>query len=414
MEKFSIKSIVLKWYYFWCVGSVVVYSEFSHLYMKQLGLSPWQIGFTNLMGVLSLFIPLCLFIGDKFRARKLLVTIGLVFLVVCYFLSLLPLVSSPAPSCLISNMSIARRSKHSINGSVLSRNSRYFSTNNFTDNADSARDARRTEKETSYSENVSRVSKLFLLMVVSRSAFECPHRMVIALADVVTIAYLKQQRENYGAYFMWSHIGGGISIFTVAILAWFIRINICGTEAYGYFTAYIVAGCMVLLSMLSLPWFRYEYDENKTINWSEVKSALCNAHFALMFCIIFCTGILVAFQIFWEFWYLDGLSASPLIVGIAGLVRRPILAGWTLLSCELLKRIGELKAICVALFLFALSFLALSFTRVPWFVLAIDMFQAAAYGLAVCSFTVHFSKAGSKASSGVIRGKSFFNSFPNL
>ncbi|CAB4014681.1 Hypothetical predicted protein [Paramuricea clavata] len=411
MEKFSIKSIVLKWYYFWCVGSVVVYSEFSHLYMKQLGLSPRQIGFTNLVGVPSLFIPLCLFIGDKFRARKLLVTIGLVFLVVCYFLPLLPLIfSSPAPSCLTSNKSIASRSKHSVNGSVLSINSRYFSTNNFTDNADSAR---RTEKETSYSENVSRVSKLFLLMVVSKSAFECPHRVVIALADVVTIAYLKGKRANYGAYFMWSHIGGGISIFTVAMLALFIRINICGTEAYGYFTAYIVAGCMVLLSMLSLPWLRYEYDENKTINWSQIKSALCNAHFALMFFILYCTGILVAFQIFWELWYLDGLSASPLIVGIAGLVRRPVLAGWMLLSCELLKRIGELKAICVALFLFAVSFLALSFTRVPWFVLAIDIFQAAAYGLAFCSFTVHFSKAGSKANSGVIRGKSFFNSFPH-
>jgi hypothetical protein len=86
-----------------------------------------------------------------------------------------------------------------------------------------------------------------------------------------------------------------------------------------------------------------------------------------------------------------------------------MLAIWTLLSCELLKRIGELKTICIAFSLFSLSFLAMSFTRAPWFVLAIDMFQAAAYGLAYCSLTVHFSKAGSKTSSGVIRGKSFFN-----
>ncbi|CAB4020452.1 Hypothetical predicted protein, partial [Paramuricea clavata] len=297
---------------------------------------------------------------------------------------------------------MALTSGHSINGSVISRNS--FLANNLTDKlGDSERGTLPTNTLTSYSENVPWFSTLFLLMVVSRVAFQFPHQIVIALADLATITYLKERRANYGAYFMWSHIGGGISIFTVAMLAWFIKINICGTEDYGYFTAYIVAGCMALLSMLSLPWFRYEYNENETINWSEVKSALCNVHFALMFCILFFTAIPVAFQINWEFWYLDGLSASPLVLGIAGLVRRPILAGWMLLSCELLKRIGELKAICIALFLFALSFLALSFTRVPWFVLAIDMFQAAAYGLAYCSFTVHFSKAGSKASSGVIR-----------
>ena len=409
MERFSIKSIALKWFYFWSVGSAIIYSEFSNICMKQLGLSPRQIGLTNLMGVSNLFIPSCLFIGDKFRARKLLVIIGLVFLVVCYFLPLLPFtVSSPAIFCFTSNKSIALTSGHSINSSVISRNS--FPTNNLTDKlGDSERGTPRTNTKTSYSENVPWLSKLFLLMLVTRTAYEFPHRMLASLGDLATITYLKERRANYGAYYMWSHIGGGISILTVAMLAWFIKINICGTENYGYFTMYIVAGCMALLSMLSLPWIRYEYNENKTINWSEVKSALCNAHFALMFCVLFCTGIPAAFQIFWEFWYLDGLSASPLLLGVAGLIRRPMLAIWTLLSCELLKRIGELKTICIAFSLFSLSFLALSFTRVPWFVLAIDMFQAAAYGLAYCSLTVHFSKAGSKTSSGVIRGKSFFN-----
>jgi hypothetical protein len=381
--------------------------------MKQLGLSPRQIGFTNLMGVSNIIIPSCLFISDKFRARKLLVTIGLVFLVVCYFLPLLPLiVSSPAIFCLTSNKSIALTSGHSINSSVLSQNS--FPTNNLTNKlGDSEQGTAPTNTEASYSESVPWLSKLFILMLLTRTAYEFPHRIVASLGDLATITYLKERRANYGAYYMWSHIGGGISIFTVAMLAWFIRINICGTENYGYFTMYIVAGCMALLSMLSLPWIRYEYNENKTINWSEVKSALCNVHFALMFCVLFCTGIPVAFQIYWEFWYLDGLFASPLVLGVAGLVRRPILAGWTLLSCQLLERIGELKTICIAFFLFFLSFLALSFTRVPWFVLAIDMFQTAAYGLAYCSLTVHFSKAGSKESSAVIRGKSFFNSFPN-
>ncbi|CAB4033961.1 Hypothetical predicted protein, partial [Paramuricea clavata] len=89
--------------------------------------------------------------------------------------------SSDPPSCSTPNKSIALRSKHSINGSVLSR----YSTNNFiADNADSARRTPHTDTET----------------IVCRSALECPHRIVIALADMVTIAYLKEERANYEDY----------------------------------------------------------------------------------------------------------------------------------------------------------------------------------------------------------------------
>jgi hypothetical protein len=78
--------------------------------------------------------------------------------------------------------------------------------------------------------------------------------------------------------------------------------------------------------MLSLPWFKFEYNKKKSFNWSAVKSDVFNVHYIFMFILLFCTGLCLAFQAYWEFWYLDGLNASPLLLGGAVLIRRPLTA----------------------------------------------------------------------------------------
>jgi MFS family permease len=230
--------------------------------------------------------------------------------------------------------------------------------------------------------------------------FERTH---LALANLATITYLKEKNASYGAYFMWGHIGTALSISSIAGLAWLISIPICGVENSGYFIAFIWAFVITLLSMLSLPWLKYEYNEKKS-NWSGVKYDIFNAHYIFMFAVLFYAGLCVSFQAYWEFWYLDGLSASPLLLAIAVLIRRSLVALSTLASSNLIRKIGDLYTICFALFLFSTSFLALSFTRIAWLVLIIDTFQAAAYGISYCAFTVLFYKASSKENSSIILG----------
>ena len=123
-----------------------------------------------------------------------------------------------------------------------------------------------------------------------------------------------------------------------------------------------------------------------------------------MFIVLFCTGLCTSFQIYWEFWYLDRLSASPLLLGDAALIRIPFVSLFSLVSSYLIKRIGDLNSICFALFLYSLSFLALSFTRIAWLVLIIDTLQATAYGISYCAFTVLFYKASSTENSSIILG----------
>ena len=230
------------------------------------------------------------------------------------------------------------------------------------------------------------------------------HCTGLALANLATITYLKEKNVSYGAYYMWSHIGTALSISFVAGLAWLIKIPICGVEKSGYFIAFIWGFVITLLSMLSLPWLKYEYNEKKRFNWSGVKYDVLNAHNIFIFVILFYTGLCLSFQLYWEFWYLDGLSATPLLLGGAVLIRRSLLAVSTLGSSYLMGRIGDLNTICFGLFLYSSSFLALSFTRIAWLVLFIDTFQAAAHGISYCAFTVLFYKASSKENSSIILG----------
>ncbi|CAB4031601.1 Hypothetical predicted protein, partial [Paramuricea clavata] len=76
MVEFSLKSVALKWYFFSGTGSAALFSEYFNLFMEQLGFNPGQIGLTTLFGIPHLFIPLCLFFGEKFRARKIVAVFG--------------------------------------------------------------------------------------------------------------------------------------------------------------------------------------------------------------------------------------------------------------------------------------------------------------------------------------------------
>ena len=131
------------------------------------------------------------------------------------------------------------------------------------------------------------VSALFLILTLSRSLTIYFDRADLSLANLATITYLKEEKASYGAYYLWTNLGCTFSISFVAVLAWFIKIDICGVEMPGYFIAFLCGGIMSLMSMLSLPWFTFEYDDKKSFNWSGVKSDVFNAHYIFMFAVLF-------------------------------------------------------------------------------------------------------------------------------
>ena len=541
MARFSLKSLALKWYFFCCPASVILYSEYFSLFMKQLGFNAAQIGLTTLFGVLQLLIPLCLLFGEKFRARNAVAVFGTLGTAVCCSLPLVAIViPEMKPICrteanvvksndslkltqdgvllyalyhsnnandsntkksdatktlnalpyssqnvtlitpsttavypsssyangktkllakMLHNMPYLRKkpaqqaataynkstyskdfkrkviqnSKREIVKNLSSIHSQYFhhktyftvfktrqSMNYLPANShsksiqhsalgkNSMHSKNSFEKKKLSSKIIhdqSFSSALLPLLILSRSLVVFFDRIDLVQGNLATITYLKNEKESYGSFFMWTHIGSALSISSTAVFAVWEKIYICGIEKYGYFIAFIVGSIMALLSTLSLPWFKFEYNQKKNFDWSGVKSDVLNGHYIFMFMVLFYTGLCLTFQVYWEFWYLDGLPAPPLLIAGAVLVRRPIVAMSTFSSSYFIRKIGDLQTVCVALFLYSMSFFALSFTRKPYLVLIIDTLQGAALGLSYCAFTVHFHKASSKENSSMILGK---------
>ena len=248
-------------------------------------------------------------------------------------------------------------------------------------------------------------SSLFLVLIASRTSLPIFTCVSYSLSNLATMTFLGNERVKYGNYLLWQHIGTGILTFISASVAWAIRKHICGNRGYGYFASFLTAAFFLLMSLLSLSMFEFEYETDRVITWDEIRSVVLRGHYVLMFTMTFCIGVFVSFQVHWEFWYLDGLQAGSFVMGTASVIRRSFIAVCFFVSSNVMKKIGDLNTLCIALLLFTVAFFLLSFTRVYWFVLAVDFLQSAGYGLSTSALTVHFSKAGSKADSGIILGR---------
>ena len=419
MALFSTRSLALKWNWLFFGSGKIVFTEYCNLYMKQLGLNPSQIGFTTLFGVMHLFLPLLGLLGDRFRARKLIFTAMTPVLFLTSLAPLFPLVVS-LPTCFAKKSESAmnqtgHHSKGYLQSTVnmttgdvsfnRSSNAFLYSSN---EKSDSRFPLEFAVEEVQRSTSVPWLSTLFIFLAVARSIFTFAEGAFISFQNLATMTYLKEKRASYGSYYMWAHIGASVSLFGVGLLAAHFTLSICGVVEDGYYITFVWASAAIMLSSFALPWVKYEYLEHRVVSWTEVKCVVFDIHYVIVLILGLFLGSCCAFQIYWEFWFINELSGSPIIIGLAGLIRRPLVGVCFYLSGHLIENVGDLKTIAVALFLYFFSFLAISFINIPWLVLLIDTFQAAGYAFSYTGLTIHFSKAGSKASSAVILCMFFF------
>ena len=100
----NIKSIAFKWYFF-TRACIAVYAEFSHIFMKQLGLSSDQIGMSGFFGIHLVFAPLLFLVADRYRVRKLITWIVAPLSAISCLLLVLPIVVSlPTCTCFGTNL----------------------------------------------------------------------------------------------------------------------------------------------------------------------------------------------------------------------------------------------------------------------------------------------------------------------
>ena len=120
--------------------------------------------------------------------------------------------------------------------------------------------------------------------------------VTVSLGSLALVTCLKERGLICGAYFMWCLVRADVSNFAVAFVFWSTRIAICGIEDYGYSLAFIVTANMALSSIISLPWFEFEYEMTRTINWADLKLVLFNFHYVFMLMPLFYAGLCCSFR----------------------------------------------------------------------------------------------------------------------
>lgn len=418
-------------------SAVATVEEYTPLFMSQLGYSAKYIGVVPVLGLVTqtIGIPLAGFIADKFRIRKLLLLICILILIPSTLLFLVP--REPHISCETSSTNSSLHANgngttafsasiaslelsRALNTAIASHNLTNeisLSRSNETSIKLSANGSSRIHhtylaKETLVKQDNSGDMLTFFLIIFSlRGIFELFKRLTVTLITVAAMTHIKDDKTKFGFYACWGEIGAGLSLFLVGILVGHVRHFLCGEQVPSYYVSFYYAVAVQCMTLLALPWMKYEYLEKRVVNYAEVKKIICNPHYALMLFVCAHAGLCSAFQTRWEYWYMAKLGGSPIVMAVGGLIRRPIVGVWFLLSHGIISRLGELNVIAISLFIFAASFAALAFIANPWLVIVFDNFQSAAFVLMFASFVIYFSKAGSKASSAFMQGKALSQTY---
>ena len=403
MVALSCASLAVAFAFFTFRPSVAIVGEYTPLFMKQMGFTAVFIGLSPMLGLLTQIVgtPLIGFLADKLRCRKLFLFVSLLVLIIVTVLFTAP--RPPDQPCDKSPRNSSFGNRTSAQSTYRKNLTSEEMPTKLDGNRFSSVDRIELIEQTANEERI----KIFVIILILRGILELLRRLTLTFLTVATMTHLQNDKTKFGFYACWGEIGAGMSLFLVGVLLSQVRHFHCGQLVPSYFITFLCAAGFQCFTLVSLPWLKFEYLERRVVNFAEVKRIVWNPHYLLMLVICAHGGLCTSFQLRWEFWYMEKLGATPLVIAVSGLVRRPIIAVWFLFSRSIIDRLGELYVIALSLFAFAASFAALAFAQNPWQVIVFDIFQSIGYVLIYSSLVVHFSKACSKASSAAIQGKVF-------
>ena len=134
------------------------------------------------------------------------------------------------------------------------------------------------------------------------------------------MAHLKQDKSKFGYYASWGEIGGGLALFVVAISLYHFQHIVCSNQAPDFVVIFYFVIGFQILTLGTLPFMKFEYLVHRVIDYKEVKKVLTNPHYILILVICCHSGLCSAFQARWEFWYMEKLGGSSIVMAVGGLL----------------------------------------------------------------------------------------------
>ena len=401
--------------FFIFVPSVTLVDEYTALYLEQLGYNETLIGLAPIAGLFTQIIglPLFSYIADKYRVRKLLCFV-FVFITAP---SVLLFLAAPTPKPICEATTVNHTPGNNTIDASWNITYRYKNTSAVvkpspyadglvSDAYEALSDSAKVQNDETAS---TRRVEFYVIYLIVRGVFEFTKRFVITLLVVAAMTHLKNQKSKFGHYSCWGTVGSGIALFVSGMVLNHVLHYVCGKLAPNYVVIFVFVAGYLLLTLLTVPFLKFEYLEYKVIDYKEVKEFLSTFHFIFLLALCCASGWFRQYQIRWEFWYIEYLGGSPVVMAVSGLLKRSFISAWFLFSPCVFDNFNELKVYPFGLLIFAASFFGMALIKNAWLILVFDLSQALAYVLVYVSFIIHFSSFGSKATTAFFQGKVIYD-----
>ncbi|XP_062588528.1 major facilitator superfamily domain-containing protein 6-like [Saccostrea cucullata] len=385
-----------KLFYFSFYGALGAVFPFMSLYLKQLGLSPREIGI--LAGVRPILGfcsgPLWGSFADRWRMRRCLLVVSTLGWVA--FIMGIGFVTPPRKSeekCRDVGLNISEPDNASVPFDL-----------NVTMNEGLRINRAELLESRGWMFNTDDLQRVFYIVFVLVIFGELVQSPTSSLADSGCLEHLGSENMNkYGFQRSWGSLGfGALSISAGGVVALNrYKFEICGFsfQMSDYrICFYFFAGCMVFTFIAALM-YKFPKQEEEKSNGKPIPAVMgtfklfCSIHYASWLFVAFFMG--VSNGLIWGFlyWHLENIGATQLLVGIGSVVSCTSEALMFLVVFYIFKHISYSTFMVLGLLGYICRFCVFASVTNPWLVLPVEIFQGCTYAGVWSAMTAYMCSA---------------------
>ena len=224
---------------------------------------------------------------------------------------------------------------------------------------------------------------------------------VMGLVDAMAYTFLGEERHKWGQQRLWGTIGYGSFALVSGLL-----MDACASGRNEYTVAFSLFAAFMILSAVCAR----QIDVNKVDvvtspnMFHDVVGLLRRPDACVLFCLLVFFGAYQGLIMTFLFWYLRQLGDAPQALFGMCISFNSIPEMFMLFfSGAIIRRIGHVFAMSIAIVAFAVRLASYCFLRNPWMVLAIEPLHAFTFGLMYASASTYASRITPPGSHGAVQ-----------
>ena len=398
--------IPYKAFFFMFFGGIGAFLPYLALYFKQLGLSAAQAGvLVGIRPLSELFQSAWGWVGDKYKKRKTILQLGLVFYTASALIALA--IQPEHQKCVVSEGNMTQStslvfSRFGVKlGYLMPGNHTPTSANTHEQNYSVKYQRHLDQKELNY------MFTIILLLTFLGQIFGCT---VFSLPEALVVAHLEDKVNEFGRIRLWGELSLAITTLAVGAGISATETQVCGQTVKNYFIAFYCFAGYMAAALLTTVWMKtkYHYDSRPGISLKDVANhAVTFKTISLLVTAAF-LGCFTAMNENFGLWFLDNLGASSLMVGIAASARYFLaVVGYTT-SPYFIAHFGVVRVLIAMLLMYPVIFTGISIMKSAWAAMVFYILQGGAYSLTWCSLVTYAGHISLQTGyTAMIQGESF-------